>query len=345
MNNKVKKSIRVGAGFALCLMIITTACGQQKEDVGPGGERTEIEDLSETRGDSDDEMIALPEQETAVIGAETDNGSENAEAENPDEDSEEADQETGGECFPYDYYEANEPWVIAEVEEGKEFIGSFLPIRGLIGYSPESYRPGGIHGYRKDREVIIGENVGKGLFQSERLAVVREEIKNMFIDIIRGRGEGAEEYLEYFASPALLEAMRFFLETELAEDWILLQAPYLDNYAGNTIEILYQSGDGWYDDYAGTIDQIVWLGGSRWDNGNNEVVIQPAETDTHYYFAYYFNADYRAMEYGKYDDAIFLKFSCSVSKETGLIDELNISHRYLCRHDAETLRWDYNYGC
>lgn len=325
MNNKVKKSIRVGAGFALCLMIITTACGQQGENVGPKGEITEIENPSGLNGDSFEEISALPEQETAVIDAETDNGSENAEAENPDEDSEEVDQVTGGECFPYDYYEADEPWVIAEVEEGKEFIGSLLPIRGLIGYSPESYRPGGIHGYRKDREVIIGENVGKGLFQSERLAVVREEIKNMFIDIIRGRGEGAEEYLEYFASPALLEEARIFLETELEEDWILLQAPFLDEYAGNTDEIVW-------DFYMG-------------DDGIYEWVMQPAETETHYYFSYSFDADYRAMGYGEFDRAIGFCFRCSISKETGLIDELNITYGYGDRQGLETLRWDYDYGC
>lgn len=323
MNNKVKKSIRVGAGFALCLMIVTTACGQRGENVEPKGEITEIENPSGLNGDSFEEMIALPEQETAVIGAETDNGSENAEAENPDEDSEETDQETGGECFPYDYYEADEPWVIAEVEEGKEHIFSILPIRGLIGYSPVSERRGGISYYQKDREVIIVENVGKGLFQSERLAVVREEIKSMFIDIIRGRGEGANRYLEYFDGPALLELeeLKSFLETELEEDWILLHAPYLDEYAGNR-------------------DEVLWQGGF-WGNDGiyHEPILQPAETESHYYFAYQFDADYRAMGYGEQDPAIYFWFICSISKETGLIDEFRILKDYQCRYDKDLPHW------
>ncbi|MBD5530637.1 MAG: hypothetical protein HDQ98_00330 [Lachnospiraceae bacterium] len=119
--------IRRKVGLALCCMIVITACGQQKEGVSSWGERTETEDLSESRVDSDDEISALPGQEPSAVGGETDNGNESVEAGKLDEDSEEADQATGGECFPYDYYEANEPWVIAEVEEGKEFIGSFLP--------------------------------------------------------------------------------------------------------------------------------------------------------------------------------------------------------------------------
>ena len=319
--NRAKKSIGYCMRFSLCLVILTTACGQQGGNAEPGGEITVTENPSDLGGDSDEERLVLPEQELADVGAETDNGTENVEE--PDEDSEEAGASAEGEgCFPYDYYDVDAPWIRTQVEAGEEIILSRLPIRGLIGYSPESSRIGGISYYKKDREVIIEENVGMGLFQSESLAVVREEIKNMFINIIRDRGEGTEEYLDYFADPALLEKVRFFLETELNEEWVSLQVPFLDEYAGNS-------------------DEVLWQGGGVGDDGiYHEPVMQPAETESHYYFAYKFYADYRAMGCGEYDYAISFWFCCSVSKESGLIDGIIIVYGEENREGLETLRWD-----
>lgn len=319
-NHRVKKNIGVGVEFALCIVILTTACGQQGGNAEPEGEITVTENPSDLGGDFNEERLILPEQELASVGAETDNGTENVEE--PDEDSEEAGAFAEGEgCFPYDYYDVDAPWIKAQVEAGEEIILSRLPIRGLIGYSPESSRIGGISYYKKDREVIIEENVGMGLFQSERLAVVREEIKNMFIDIIRSRGEGVEDYIDYFANPEILEEVRFFLETQLDEEWVLLQVPYRDEYAGNRNEVL-------------------WLGGFWGDDGiYHEPIMQPSETGSHYYFAYRFDADYKAMGYGEYDPAIYFWFSCSVSKETGLIDELKIIQSEQCRYDKDLPHW------
>lgn len=317
--NRAKKNIGFGVGFTLCLVILTTACGQQRGNAEPEGEITVTENPSDLGGDFDEERHVLPEQELADVGAETDNGTENVEE--ADEDSEEAGASAEGEgCFPYDYYDVDAPWIKVQVEAGEEIILSRLPIRGLIGYSPESSRIGGISYYKKDREVIIEENVGKGLFQSERLAVVREEIKNMFIDIIRSRGEDVDEYLEYFASATLLEEACCYLKTELPEDWILLQVPYLDEYAGNADEYIL-------DVYVGEDGDYVW-------------VVQPTETESHYYFSFEFDADYRAMGYGELDCAKSFCFRCSVSKDMGLIDEFNITYGYLTMEDLESLRWD-----
>ena len=319
--NRAKKSIGYCMRFSLCLVILTTACGQQGGNAEPGGEITVTENPSDLGGDSDEERLVLPEQELADVGAETDSGTENVEE--ADEDSEGAGASAEGEgCFPYDYYDVDAPWIRTQVEAGEEHIFSLLPIRGLIGYSPESRRIGGIAYYAKDREIIIEENVGKGLFQSERLAVVREEIKNMFINIIRDRGEGTEEYLDYFADPALVEKVCFFMETELDEEWVPLQVPFLDEYAGNSDEVRWKSS--FYGD-----DGIL-----------QQAVMKPAETETHYYFAYDFYADYRAMGYGELDCAISFRFCCSVSKESGLIDELIIVYGEEDREGLEGLRWD-----
>lgn len=58
-----------------------------------------------------------------------------------------------------------------------------------------------------------------------------------------------------------------------------------------------------------------------------------------YHFEYEFYADYRTMEYGEYDKAAAIYFTCAVSKETGLIEEISISKFYTHRFDFETMRW------
>lgn len=65
-------------------------------------------------------------------------------------------------------------------------------IKGLIGYTPQSDISGMLAGYIKDTEIIIREK--KGLFQSERLAEVKEYILNIMMDIVRERGENTGEY-------------------------------------------------------------------------------------------------------------------------------------------------------
>lgn len=47
--------------------------------------------------------------------------------------------------------------------------------------------------------------------------------------------------------------------------------------------------------------------------------------------------DYRTMGNEKYDKAAAIYFTCAVSKETGLIEEINISKYYTHRHDFKTM--------
>ncbi len=67
-------------------------------------------------------------------------------------------------------------------------FGSRVPIKGLVGYTPKSDVFGGLVGYTKDRDIIIENNVGRGLLKSNQLAEVKENILEMMIDIIGERG-------------------------------------------------------------------------------------------------------------------------------------------------------------
>ncbi len=86
------------------------------------------------------------------------------------------------------------------------FIGATF-IRGLAGFSPESDPTGGIFVYRRDKEIIIEKNVGMGLLQTERLAEVKETIREMFMDIVRERGRNCSDYKEHFADETMLQQM------------------------------------------------------------------------------------------------------------------------------------------
>ena len=242
------------------------------------------------------------------------------------EDSGLMNHDTGHEYVGARYYclEADDPevqeYIIGDAGEDGFVCGSF--IKGLAGFSPESDSSGGITYYTKDKEIIIENNVGQGLLQSQRLAEVKENIREMVMDIIRERGENARDYQEYFADEVLLQQIENYLSTEVDENWLLLESFYLSWYAGNT-ETIY-----WYNKSEST-----------WRDFENEVTKKLTETDTMYHFEYEFYADYRTMEYEKYDKAAAIYFTCAVSKETGLIEEISISKDYMHRHDFETMRW------
>lgn len=225
--------------------------------------------------------------------------------------------------YPYDCLEADDPLVQQLMEKGWE-DGFFchIPIKGLVGYSPESEPYGGLSGYHKDYEITIEKNVGKALLQSERLAEVKENMVEMLMDIIRERGENAVDYQAYFADEAMLQQIETYLKTGLEEDWILLESDYLSYYAGND-------------------DEIAWYNKSEttWKDMENEITHRPTETPSHYNFEFLFFADYRTMGYGADQEAAELALNCAVSKETGFIEEIGISKWYLTKEGFETSRW------
>lgn len=222
--------------------------------------------------------------------------------------------------YHYNYLNVEDPVVQEHIVAGDVWFMSRVFIKGLIGYTPQSDISGMLEGYTKDTEIIIREN--QGLFQSERLAEVKEYILNIMMDIVRERGENTEEYQEYFAEEAMLQQMKDYLNSELEEDWLLLESFYLSYYAGNAEEIP------WYSD-----SEMVW------ENGENGVTHRMTETESSYCFEFLFYADYKTMEYGEKDKAAALAINCALSKETGLIEEITISKWYISREDFETSRW------
>ena len=236
-------------------------------------------------------------------------------------DTEQEDRYTRYFCLEADDPEVQERIAGAEEAEEDSFIGATF-IRGLAGFSPESDPTGGIFVYRRDEEIIIEKNVGMGLLQTERLAEVKETIREMMMDIIRERGRNGSDYKEYFADEIMLQQIETFLSTEIEEDWLLLESFYLSWYAGNT-ESFYWSNK----------SEITWR------DPENEVTERLTETDTMYLFGFSFYADYRTMECGEHDKAAEIYVDCAVSKETGCIEEISISKTYMDRHDFETMRW------
>ncbi len=222
--------------------------------------------------------------------------------------------------YPYYCLDVDDPIAQELIGDGSGGFRSYLFIKGLIGYTPKSDISGMLESYTKDTEIIIREN--QGLFQSERLAEVKEYILNIMMDIVRERGENTEEYQEYFAEEAMLQQMKDYLNSELEEDWLLLESFYLSYYAGNAEEIP------WYSD-----SETVW------ENEENSVTHRMTETDSSYCFEFLFYADYKTMEYREKDEAAALAINCALSKETGLIEEIAISKWYISRENFETSRW------
>lgn len=213
--------------------------------------------------------------------------------------------------YPYDCLEADDPLAQQLIEEESFFC--HVPIRGLVGYSPVSEPYGGLSGYHQDREITIEKNVGKGLLQSERLAEVKENMAGMLKDILRKRGGNAADYQTYFADEAMLQQIETYLNTEINDEWVLLESFYLSDYAGNA-------------------DELWWA-------GEDLDATRQTETDGCYNFYFTFFADCRAMGVGKDERASVIDFSCAVSKETGLIEEIGISKWDFLREEIEKGRW------
>lgn len=111
-------------GLALCMVMLLTACGQHGGNVEPQGEITVIENLSESSEDSNDEIIVLPEQETAVVGGEADSGNAIAEADTKMRGcSDEIYQEIREYDFSVQEYPIDTTRYTADVE--KEFLKAF----------------------------------------------------------------------------------------------------------------------------------------------------------------------------------------------------------------------------
>lgn len=216
--------------------------------------------------------------------------------------------------YPYDYLEVDDPRAQKIIADGWEegFLTS-IPIKGMVGYTPISNKWGGLASYHKDQEILIQENVGKGLFQSDKLAVVKEDMAEMFKDIIWHRGNNAENYQMFFSDSGMLEQLNVFLNNDIGEEWILLESFYLSDYAGNQDEF--------------------W-----WDGLNSETV-RLVETESFYNFQFTFFADYRTMGYGEDEEAPNICISCAVSKESGLIEELGLNQWSISRNGFEISRW------
>ena len=217
-----------------------------------------------------------------------------------------------GLVYPYDYLEAHDPRVQQLIDNGwKSGFNSTIFINGLIGYYPVSSNQGKLRSYYKDEEFIIDKNIGKGLFQSEQLAVVQDNIRKMLMEIVRTKGENAMEYQEYFSDQAMLENIQTFMVNEIEEDWQILDGFYLTAYSGNT-NILY------------------------WGEEDRKRL---TETDTHYNMGFSFYADYRAMGCNEDEEEAEVLIDCSISKETGLIDELVIEKAYMEKSFFEIMRF------
>lgn len=222
--------------------------------------------------------------------------------------------------YHYYYLDVDDLIVQEYIADGDISFMSRVFIKGLIGYTPQSDISGMMESYIKDTEIVIKEN--QELFQSERLAEVKEFILNMVMDIVRKRGENIGDYQKYFAEEAMLQQMEDYLKTELEEDWLLLESFYLSYYAGNA-------------------EEIAWCSNSEtiWRNEENGATHRMTETESSYCFEFLFYADYKAMNYGEEDEATALAINCALSKETGLIEEIGISKWYITREDFETSRW------
>lgn len=303
--------IKISIEILCCLVAVMAGC-DKNSGIMENDSITESQAIEEAYAHSDGTEDS--EKEDAEVDLPLD--SETSESMNHDTDQE--DRYTRYFCLEADDPEVQERIAGAE-EDG--FIGATF-IRGLAGFSPESDPTGGILFYRRDREIIIEKNVGMGLLQTERLAEVKETIREMFMDIVRERGRNGSDYKEYFADEIMLQQIETFLSTEIEEDWLLLESFYLSWYAGN-IESFYWSNK----------SEITWR------DLENEVTERLTETDAMYLFGFSFYADYRTMECGEYDKAAVIYLDCAVSKETGCIEEISISKTYMHRLDFEEMRW------
>lgn len=303
--------IKISIGIMCCLVVLIAGCNKNNE-------LAERDNTTEPQGIEESQTF-IDETEPDSSGDTEDNlplESETSESMNYDTEQEDM-------CTRYFCLEADDPHVqecIADVDEYGFSCADF--INGLAGFSPESDPFGGIMYYRRDKEIIIEKNVGMGLFQTERLAEVKENIREMMMDIIRERGRNARDYQEYFADEALLQQMETYLSTEIEEDWMLLESFYLSWYAGNTKEIPWHNKSE-----------------TTWRDVENEITERATETDTMYHLYFSFYADYRAMGCGEDDEAAEIYFNCAVSKETGLIEEISISKSYTRKIDFEEMRW------
>ena len=296
--------IKISIGILCCLVAVMAGCNKNSE-LTESNSITESQGIQETYAHSDGTEDSEKEDAEADLPLE----SETSESMNYD------DRYTRYFCL-----EADDPEVQERIADEGFNCATF--IRGLAGFSPETDPTGGISFYRRDKEIIIEKNVGMGLLQTERLAEVKENIREMMMDIIRERGKNGSDYKEYFADEVMLQQIETFLSTEIEEDWLLLESFYLSWYAGNTEEIYWSNKS-----------EITWR------NPENEITERPTETDAMYLFSFSFYADYRTMECGEYDKAAVIYFDCAVSKETGCIEEIRISKTYMHRLDFETMRW------
>lgn len=294
--------------------MVMTGCNKNSE-------LTERNSITESQGIEGAYAHSDGTEDSEKEAAEADLPLESETSESMNHDTDQEDRYTRYFCLEADDPEVQERIAGAEEAEEDSFIGATF-IRGLAGFSPESDPTGGIFVYRRDEEIIIEKNVGMGLLQTERLAEVKETIREMFMDIVRERGRNGSDYKEYFADEIMLQQIEIFLSTEIEEDWLLLESFYLSWYAGN-IESFYWSNK----------SEITWR------DPENEVTERLTETDTMYLFGFSFYADYRTMGYGEDDKAAVIYFDCAVSKETGCIEEISISKTYMDRHDFETMRW------
>lgn len=293
------KCIMVIPYVMLCIAITATGCGGNKDNVSNEGyhvseEKKKEQNASSSQNEADSEESV----DTEILR-----------------------DAPGDMNYHYYYLDVDDPAAQARIADGRLGMSRVF-IKGLIGYTPESDISGMLDGYVKDTEIIIKESHGQGLFQSERLAEVKEYILNMMMNIVRERGENTEWYQEYFAEEAMLQQMKDYLNSELEEDWLLLESFYLSDYAGNA-------------------EEIAWYSNSEtvWENEENGVTHRKTETDSSYCFEFLFYADYKTMKYGEKDKAAALAINCALSKETGLIEEIAISKWYISREDFETSRW------
>ncbi len=294
------KRITVVAYMVLCIAITATGCIGNKDNKLNGlYKKISKEQIEEQNAENEQNEVNSEERE----------------------DDETAPDAPGDMNYHYYYLDVDDPVVQALIAaDSKDVFMSRVFIKGLIGYTPQCDAFGMLEWYERDAEIVIKEN--QGLFQSERLAEVKEYILNIMMDIVRKRGENIEDYQKYFAEEAMLQQMEDYLKTELEEDWLLLESFYLSYYAGNAKE-------------------IAWYSNSEtiWENEENGVIDRMAETASSYCFEFLFYADYKTMNYGEEDEAAALAINCALSKETGLIEEIGISKWYISGEDFETSRW------
>ena len=73
-----------------------------------------------------------------------------------------------------------------------------------------------------------------------------------------------------------------------------------------------------------------------WGNIEETTEERLPETDTHYNMSFSFYADYADLGCYKEEEEAAVRINCSVSKETGLIDEVVMSKWYISKGDFET---------